>query len=114
MSLDETLLAIKREYSKDEKFKLFLQHLDKVELILSQERTKVLKLLREKQELEKQIESLTEEVGEYKGGDPKKYITVKAFVKQQKKTNLWEKSFWELHKKYESLKQTFDKTEVIN
>lgn len=113
MSLENTLLAIKREYSKDEKFKLFLKHLDNVENELRIERKKNTNFLKKTKELEALIESLQEEIkflqetlDEYKGtGDQKKFVNMKAHNKIIKKKEEFEKLFWDLYHEHKKLKE---------
>src|SRR6185369_6092719 len=113
---DNILLNIKREYSGNEKYRLFLQHLDKVEIALAQERKRNLKLLKKNKNLEKENEELkqklkekeTIEVKEYfeheiKLDKPEKYVSAKEYTKIVKKCETWEGLHRELNIRYNQL-----------
>lgn len=121
MSLDNTILKIRREYSGNEKYRLFLKHLDNVESELKQERLRLTDRLKELEgckqknaELKKdnatlryQVEQLTAELGEYKATEQdKKFVRMKAYKRLDQSKTMWETRFWELHRQFEELKQS--------
>lgn len=111
MAFDETLLAIKRAFSKDEKYKLFLQYVNNLEDEIAREikRSKEL-LLKTKtqtlrvQELEHENAKLKNELNEYSTTDMKKYIKRTKHEKMLFTKAMWEKRFWEVNAELNKLK----------
>lgn len=114
MSFEENiLLKIRREFSGNEKYRLFLKHLDMLESELKRERelnTQLMKdipeLKRVNNELKQANDVLKAELGEYTNTDPdnKKYVRVKAYNKLQKSHQMWETRFWEQNAELQKLK----------
>jgi uncharacterized protein YhaN len=133
MSLEETLLSIRREFSKNEKYRLFLQHLDQVEISLAQERNKNLDLLKEKEKLKneilvltkdkvkineeedilkRQIENLKKQIKalntkiqalEHDDEGNAKYVKKDLFEKQVAQTRIYHDLYWKLKKEQDQL-----------
>lgn len=120
MSLEQTILKIRREYSGQEKYRLFLKHLDNIESELREERKKATKLIadnttmkKEKGALVDELNQLRAELSEYKATQPdKKFVRMSCYKKLEGSKAEWEKLFWELHKELQQLKQQLNVTET--
>lgn len=112
MSLDSLILSIRREFSRDEKYRLFLKHLDDIENNLREERKRTTDLLRENTELNKEnkrmkelLKTQTAELSEYKATQPdKKFIRMSCYKKLEGEKADWVRRFWELHNELQQLK----------
>lgn len=109
MSLESTILAIRREYSHDEKFKLWLQHVNKVEDELRIERRKNTELIKrvaelennpETQRLRAEIKKITAELEDAEQSlAGKGWVRKKTHDRLMKKKVQYEKLYWELWQK---------------
>lgn len=115
MSFEENiLLSIRREFSKNEKYRLFLKHLDNVETKLREERKRHTELMQSNAALKKefkavkeQIKTLELELGEYKATEAdKKFVRMKSYKKLDQTKTMWETRFWEIHRQLQELKST--------
>lgn len=121
---DDTLLRLRRQFSGQEKYKLFLQQLNRLEAELKLERELNTKLMKENLEFKDQCQEikrrnnelnqtngrLKTEIGEYAATEMgKKFVTIKAYNKLQKSHQEWERRFWELHIELQKLKQSSPK-----
>jgi hypothetical protein len=118
MSFDDNiLLKIRREFSGKEKYRLFLQQLDRLETELKRERELNTDLLKKNLELKEQKKLIHElqvennrlkaELGEYTATEMgKKFVRIKAYEKLQKSHQMWETRFWELHKKLNEIESS--------
>lgn len=122
MSFDDNiLLKLRREFSGNEKYRLFLQQLDRLETELRAESSLVLKLRKESEELslknkELRVKNhdlevsngrLKTELGEYTATQvTKQFVSVKAYNKLQKSHNEWEARYWSIHKELQSLRNS--------
>jgi len=110
MSLDNTLLAIRREFSKDEKYKIFLRHLDNIEIELQKERKQNTELLKQNQSLKSLVEELECELSEYSNNNAKKnFVRLKTHERLQKDRTAWKERFWEQNTELNELKNTLTK-----
>lgn len=111
---DNILLKLRREFSGQEKYRLFLQQLNRLESELKRERELNTQLIKDRQELKKLNNELKQannvlkaEIGEYTATDTdKKYVRVKAYNKLQKSHQMWETRFWEQNAELQQLKQS--------
>ena len=116
------LLQIRREFSKNEKYRLFLRHLDNTEAALAVERKKYTELLKAgpagQQEivlLRAQVAELQEQLGCYKGSEGQKkhqYVPLKTHNKAIKKSKEFQDMYWELHHKYQELEAQYKELET--
>lgn len=101
MSFDDNiLLKLRRQYSGKEKYRLFLQQLNRLEQELMDERKKNIELLKQQQAAENTItvEQLAElEAYRNKATNKNKFVSMKAFNRAVERSAMWEKRFWELH-----------------
>jgi predicted nucleic acid-binding Zn-ribbon protein len=120
MSFDDNiLLKLRREFSGNEKYRLFLQQLDRLENELREENKLILKLRQENQELaeknneykrlngelRKQNEQMTCELKEWNATEAgKKFVSIKAYNKLQGSAAEWIQRYWELHGELQKLK----------
>ncbi len=110
---DNILLSIRREFSGQEKYKLFLQQLDRIETELRNNRKAYTDLLKvhvpmkqELKDLRKKFEDVQLELGEYKATDTdKKFIRKTAYRRLEMDKLMWETRFWELHRELQKLKE---------
>jgi cellulose biosynthesis protein BcsQ len=114
MSFEENIiLKIRRQFSGNEKYRLFLKHLDDVESQLRQERKRHTELIAvhaqmktEFKEMKKQFEAVRIELAEYKATDTdKKFVRKTAYNRLEMDKLMWETRFWEIHRELESLKK---------
>lgn len=115
MSFDENiLLKIRREFSGKEKYRLFLQQLDRLESenrAWSKKYTDLLKVhTTTKQtlsELHPRLETAEAELSEYKATESsKKFVRMAAWKKMEQLKIMWETRFWELHRELQELKKS--------
>lgn len=104
MSFDDNiLLKLRREFSGQEKYRLFLQQLDRLETQLKNERklnTELMKQLGTVKELQDQLDEYNlKNIG-------KTCVKMKTYEKLLRQKKEWEDRFWELHKQLEELKQS--------
>lgn len=114
MSFEENIiLKIRREFSGNEKYRLFLKHLDDVEDQLRKERQKYTDLLKTHQEtkeklkeLRKQFDPINAELSEYKATEvDKKFVRMAAYKRLDQTKTMWETRFWEIHKELQKFKE---------
>lgn len=117
---ENILLKIRRQFSGKEKYRLFLQQLDRLETEnrewgkkytnLLKVHTETLEKLKELKQLRPRLEQVEAELGEYKATDTdKKFVRKKAYTLMENEKIAWEMRYWELHRKlqqYESAKST--------
>lgn len=109
---DDILLRLRREFSGQEKYRLFLQQLTRIEEELMKHRKLYNELIRanadlktKNKQLSKENEELAAELGEYKATEAdKKYVRMKAYRKLDRAKTMWETRFWELHRELQKLK----------
>lgn len=104
MALDETLLKIKREFSRDEKYRLLISHYNQVDDSLAAEIKRGNELLKKVKELEKKVKDLEQENKDFKSGS----VTIKAHNKMAAKKAEWEKRFWDLNTELRELKEKYE------
>lgn len=120
MSFDDSiLLHLRREFSGNEKYRLFLQQIDRLETALRAENKLVLKLRKEIQELQESNKKYKKvngdlrqendkfriDLGEYTATETsKKYVNMKAYNNLATQKAMWETRFWELHRELQTLK----------
>lgn len=109
MSLEQTLLAIKREYSKDEKFKLFVRHLDNVENELRLERQKATDLMKINVKQQELIDKLKDELDLFKvvKGTPG-FVKAKKHEEMVQKKVEFEKLYFALYWEHKELKEKIE------
>lgn len=107
MSYDETiLLKIRREFSGNEKYRLFLKHLDNVELELKKERERATTLIKENSGLKAKLVEAEAVLDEYTTkGVGKTCVRMKTFNKLQRTKEMYEKRFWEVWNELQELKK---------
>lgn len=97
MSLDQTILKIKRKFTKEEEYKLLLKQLMIAEESLERERKCVFQLKEEIKQLKNRLSAVKT--------PPSKFVTKKSFNKLQREKVEWEQRFWEIHGELEKLKK---------
>lgn len=111
---DNILLSIRREFSKNEKYRLFLKHLDTVEESLRKERQAHTDLIKKNAELKKEHKALKQklqdmqaELSEYKATEQsKKFVRMAAYKKLDSTKTMWETRFWEIHRELQEYKKS--------
>jgi hypothetical protein len=104
MSFDDNiLLKLRREFSGQEKYRLFLQQLDRLETELKQERllnTELMKKMPEVKDLQAQIDEFTGK------GIGKTCVRMKTHEKAIKEKKKWEALYIETYHKLQQYEQT--------
>lgn len=128
MSLQETILSIKREFTGVEKYRLFLLHLDNVENELRELQklyNVALKTLNENskllRELNRTIETrngeialLKESLDEYQShpeNNPIRFVKIKTHNRMIEKSRLFESRFWDVCRENKELKEKLERYE---
>lgn len=121
---DRILLQIRREFSKNEKYRLFLCHLDHLERDLALERKKNTNLLKEREplrdelldlkthikDLQFKVIELEGELFTYTSKDLlPNFVKAKTHSKLLQTKGALERSFWEKHAECETLKRELEK-----
>ena len=117
MSFNENiLLKIRRQFSGQEKYRLFLQQLDRLEsenrewskkyTDLLKKHTETVQKLQDLKQLRPQLEKVIAELSEYKATDTdKKFVRKKALMLMENEKIAWEMRYWELHRELQKLKE---------
>lgn len=116
----EILLSIKRQFTGQEKYRLFLKYLDDTETALRNERQKHTELMQSNAVLKKEFKALQEkikklevELAEYTtGGDDKKFVRMSGYKKLDRAKTMWEQRFWEVHTELQQLKSEHGKVDL--
>lgn len=104
MALNETLLKIKREFSREEKYRMLIAHYNQVEDSLAAEIKKGNELLKKTKELEKRIKELEAENRDFRAGG----VSLKAHTKLATKKAEWENRFWDQNRELKELKEKYE------
>lgn len=114
MAFDEnTLLKLRREFSGKEKYRLFLQQLDRLENELREERKQHTELIKsytlsssQIQELQKQIVLLQEQLDEYdRDNVGKTCVSMKTHNRILKRSKKWEDLYIQVYHKLKNLQK---------
>lgn len=116
----EILLSLKRQFTGQEKYRLFLKYLDDTETALRNERQKHTELMQNNAALKKEFKALQEKVkkleltiAEYTtGGEEKKFVRMSTYRKLDRSKSMFEQRFWEVHKELQQLKSEHGKVDL--
>ena len=117
---DNILLKLRRQFSGKEKYRLFLQQLDRLQTELRVENKRVLELLKENLDLkdankllkmrngqlQQENEKIAAELREWNATEAgKKFVSMKAYNKLQGATAEWMQRYWDLYKQLQELQK---------